>query len=436
MTPLVIGFLSLGGLLVLLAMRVHVGIALGAVSLLGMWAIRGPKAAVAAVADLPYHFVAHWTLSAVPLFLLMGAIVFHTGLTSSLYTAARNWLNFLPGGLAIATNAAGAGFAAVSGSSLATAAAIGRIAIPEMLRAKYDPGLTAAVVAASGTIGSLIPPSILLVIYGTFTEQPIGELLIAGILPGLLTAAVYTVLILTRCMANPKLAPKVEDTLPWSEKWASLRQTWPVPVLFLAVVVSIYAGIATATEAAAVGAFVALLIAVFQRRLTKKAMFESIMEAVTSTGSIFFVAMGAILLTRLLALSGIPFWMVQQLNASEVDPLVFLLGVSIIYFILGMFLDPIGLMLVTLPVLYPLFEAMDMNLIWVGILVIKYLEIGLLTPPVGLNVYVVKGVAGDRIALGTIFKGVTWFLLAEVVVLTLLISFPAISLWLPSLIIQ
>ncbi|OWU85868.1 C4-dicarboxylate ABC transporter [Oceanicola sp. 22II-s10i] len=436
MTPLVIGFLSLGGLLVLLAMRVHVGIALGAVSLLGMWAIRGPKAAVAAVADLPYHFVAHWTLSAVPLFLLMGAIVFHTGLTSSLYTAARNWLNFLPGGLAIATNAAGAGFAAVSGSSLATAAAIGRIAIPEMLRAKYDPGLTAAVVAASGTIGSLIPPSILLVIYGTFTEQPIGELLIAGILPGLLTAAVYTVLILTRCVANPKLAPKVQETVSWSEKWASLRETWPVPVLFFAVVVSIYAGIATATEAAAVGAFVALLIAVFQRRLTKKAMFESIMEAVTSTGSIFFVAMGAILLTRLLALSGIPFWMVQQLNASEVDPLVFLLGVSIIYFILGMFLDPIGLMLVTLPVLYPLFEAMDMNLIWVGILVIKYLEIGLLTPPVGLNVYVVKGVAGDRIALGTIFKGVTWFLLAELVVLTLLISFPAISLWLPSLIVK
>jgi tripartite ATP-independent transporter DctM subunit len=428
MTPLAIGFLSLGGLLVLLALRVHVGIALGAVSLLGMAAIRGPNAAIAAVADLPYQFVAHWTLSAVPLFLLMGAIVFHTGLTSSLYAAARNWLNFLPGGLAIATNAAGAGFATVSGSSLATAAAIGRIAIPEMLKAKYDPGLTAAVVAASGTIGSLIPPSILLVIYGTFTEQPIGMLLIAGILPGLLTAAVYTVLILARCIANPKLAPRTHEHIAWSTKWAS--------VLFLAVVVSIYAGIATATEAAAVGAFVALLIAIFQRRLSRVALYRSVMEAVSSTGSIFFVAMGAILLTRLLALSGMPNWMVEQLNASEIEPLVFILGVSVIYLILGMFLDPIGLMLVTLPVLYPLFKAMNMDLIWVGILVIKYLEIGLLTPPVGLNVYVVKGVAGDRISIGAIFKGVTWFLLAEVFVLTLLISFPAISLWLPSMIMN
>lgn len=436
MTPLAIGFLSLGGLLVLLALRVHVGIALGAVSLLGMAAIRGPNAAIAAVADLPYQFVAHWTLSAVPLFLLMGAIVFHTGLTASLYSAARNWLNFLPGGLAIATNAAGAGFAAVSGSSLATAAAIGRIAIPEMLKAKYDPGLTAAVVAASGTIGSLIPPSILLVIYGTFTEQPIGMLLIAGILPGLLTAAVYTVLILVRCIADPKLAPRTHEHIAWSTKWASLREVWPVPVLFLAVVVSIYAGIATATEAAAVGAFVALLIAIFQRRLSRVALYRSVMEAVSSTGSIFFVAMGAILLTRLLALSGIPYWMVEQLNASEIEPLVFILGVSVIYLILGMFLDPIGLMLVTLPVLYPLFKAMNMDLIWVGILVIKYLEIGLLTPPVGLNVYVVKGVAGDRISIGAIFKGVTWFLLAEVVVLTLLISFPAISLWLPSMIMN
>ena len=436
MTPLVIGFLTLGGLLVLLAMRVHVGIALGASSLLGMLAIRGPKAAFAAVGDLPYHFIAHWTLSAVPLFLLMGAIVFHTGLTSSLYAAARNWLNFLPGGLAIATNVAGAGFAAVSGSSLATAAAIGRIAIPEMLKARYDPGLTAAVVAASGTIGSLIPPSILLVLYGTFTELPIGELLIAGILPGLLTALIYTILIFIRCILNPELAPPIREKVSWGERWSSLRDVWPVPVLFLAVVVSIYAGIATATEAAAVGAFVAFVIAAIQRRLTRRAVYDSIMEAVRSTGGIFFVAMGAILLTRLLALSGIPYWMVEQLNASEIDPVFFLIGVSVIYLVLGMFLDPIGLMLVTLPVLYPLFKSMGMDLIWVGILVIKYLEIGLLTPPVGLNVYVVKGVAGDRIALSTIFRGVTWFLLAEVVVLVLLMRFPAISLWLPSMIID
>lgn len=433
MSPLLSGFASLAALLVLLALRLPVGIALGIVSLGGLTLIRGPGAALAALGDLPYQFAAHWTLSAVPLFLLMGAIVYHTGLTASLYAAARSWLTFLPGGLAVATNAAGAGFAAVSGSSLATSAAIGRLAIPEMLKAKYDPGLATAVVAASGTVGSLIPPSILLVIYGMFTEQPIGQLLIAGILPGLLTAFVYGLFIIGRCMVNPQLAPPAETTATWAEKFAALKKVWPLPILFLAVVASIYGGIATATEAAAVGAFVAMIIALVQGRLTWTALRESVAEAVVTTGSIFFVAIGAVLLTRLLALSGIPYWLADLFSAWELNPMLFLVGVSLIYFFLGMFLDPIGLMLVTLPVLLPVFESMDLNLIWLGIIVIKYLEIGLLTPPVGLNVYVVKGVVGDAVPLSRIFKGVTWFILAEVVVLFLLIRYPEISLWLPGL---
>lgn len=434
MTPLATGFVALAALLVLLALRVPVGIALGSVSVAGLAIIRGPGAALSALGDLPFQFAAHWTLSAVPLFLLMGAVAYHTGLTSSLYAAARSWLTFLPGGLAVATNAAGAGFAAVSGSSLATAAAIGRLAIPEMLKANYDRGLATAVVAASGTIGSLIPPSILLIIYGIFTEQPIGQLLIAGILPGLLTAAIYTVMIVCRCKINPALAPRTSAAVSWSDKFASLRQVWPLPILFLAVVVSIYGGIATATEAAAVGAFVAMLIALMQRRLNWVAVRESLVETIASTGSIFFIAIGAALLTRLLALSGIPYWLVDVMGEWALDPVLFLIGVSLIYFVLGMFLDPIGLMLVTLPVLLPLFKSMEMDLVWLGIIVIKYLEIGLLTPPVGLNVYVVKGVAGDVVPLTTIFKGVSWFLVAELVVLFLLIKYPEISLWLPSLV--
>lgn len=434
MTPLAIGFLSLGGLLVLLAMRVHVGLCLAAASFFGLMAMRGPKAALNALADVPYEFVAHWTLSAIPLFLLMGAVVYHAGMTARLFAAARSWLTFLPGGLAIATNAAGAGFSAVSGSSLATSAALGRIAIPEMLKAKYDPGLAAGVVAATGTIGSLIPPSILLIIYGMFVEAPIGQLLLAGILPGLLTAAIYTVLILGICIVKPSMGPSIDEHVTWSERWQTLREVWPVPVLFLAVVVSIYTGIATATEAAAVGALAAFLIAAVQKRLTRAVIQASFLEAVTTTGSIFFVVMGASLLTRMLAMSGIPVWLVDQLNSADISVMMFLLSITLIYLVLGMFLDPIGLMLVTLPVLHPIFLALDLNLIWMGILVIKFLEIGLLTPPVGLNVYVVKGVAGNAISLGMVFRGAAYFLIAEAVILALLIGFPQISLWLPNLV--
>ncbi len=433
LAPLTVGFIGLVSVVVLMAARFPIGIALGAVSVAGIAAIRGPSAGMAALAGLPFEFAANWSLSAVPMFLLMGAVASHAGLTGSLFTAARKWLSFLPGGLAVATNFASAGFAAVSGSSLATAAAMGRIAIPEMLKARYDPGLATAVVAASGTLGSLIPPSILFVLYGIFTEQPIGKLLIAGILPGLLTAFIYAGMIIGRCVANPKLAPSTEEHVGWAERMAELRRVWPVPVLILAVMGSLYSGVATTTEAAAVGAFMAYVIAGMQRRLNWRVLKDSVAEALTSTASIFFIAIGAILLTRFLALSGVPAFLGSLMGTWSVDPTLVVVGASLIYLFLGMFLDPVGLMLVTLPVLMPMFRALDLDLIWIGVLVVKYLEIGLLTPPVGLNAYVVSGIVGSEIPLARIFRGLVPFLAAEAVIMVLLIKFPQISVYLPGL---
>ena len=433
MSPVAIGFSGLIILVVLMALRVPVGIALGLVSVGGITVLRGWGAAVAALAGLPFEFVAHWSLSAVPMFLLMGAVAYHSGMTHGLFSAAKKWLGFLPGGLAVATNFASAGFAAVSGSSLATAAAMGRIAIPEMLKARYDPGLAAGVVAASGTLGSLIPPSILFVLYGVFTEQPIGKLLIAGLLPGLLTAFVYASMIIGRCAVNPRLAPVPAERYGLAERLAELRSIWPVPLLILAVVGALYSGFATTTEAAAFGAFMAYVIALAQRRLNWRSFKESLLETLTSTASIFFVAVGAILLTRFLALSGVPSYLAGLMGDWALDPILVVLGASLIYLFLGMFLDPVGLMLITLPVLMPMFRALDLDLIWIGVLVVKYLEIGLLTPPVGLNAYVVSGVGGKAVPLSTICRGLLWFVAAEAVIVALLIGFPQISLYLPSL---
>ena len=427
MSDIQIAFTAIVILLLLLAVRVPIGVALGSVSIIGIAIVKSPRTALGSLGSMPYDFAAHWTLSAVPMFLLMGAIAYHSGLTHTLYRGARLWLSFLPGGLAVATNFASAGFAAASGSSLATAAAMGRLAIPEMLKLGYDKALTTGVVAAAGTLGSLIPPSILMVLYGWFTEQPISKLLIAGILPGLLTAAVYTVMIVARCKLNPSLAPKVEGKVTWQEKFSVLREIWPLPLLILGVIGGIYGGVVTPTEAGAFGASLSALIALIQGKLSWTVIKNSVLEAMNSTASIFFVAIGAVMLSRFLAFCGMPAFMGGLIEDWALDPLMLVIGTSLIYLILGMFLDPIGLMLLTLPILLPMFEALDLDLIWLGVLVIKYLEIGLLTPPVGMNAYIIKGVVGDQVGLTTIFRGLGWFLVCELLIVVLLIAYPSIS---------
>ena len=431
--PLSITLAALAALLVLFAIRVPIAVALALVSLGGIAWVRGPQAAWGALKAAPYDFAAHWSLSAIPMFLLMGAAAYRGGLTASLFEAMRVWLGRLPGGLAIATNFASAIFAAASGSSVASSAAMTRIAVPEMLASRYSPALATGVVAAAGTLGALIPPSIVFVLYGWYTQTSIGALLIAGIIPGLLTAFAYACVVLVIAIRRPDLAPPDTRRPDLREKLAVLGRIWPTPVLILAVVGSIYAGVATATEAAALGALAALALCALRGTLTRTTALDILGDTIRGVGAIFFIALGATLLTRFLALAGFPGYISGLAGSFELTPLMVIGVMIVIYLILGAFLDPIGIMLITLPILLPLFKAADLNMIWMGVLVVKMIEVGMLTPPVGLNVFIVKAAVGDRVPLGTIFRGVSWFLAAEVVVIGLLIAFPGLTLWLPSL---
>lgn len=433
MSPVEIGLFCVGLLLLLLALRLPIGVALGLVAFTGIWWLRGQGAAFSLMGSTTFQFIAHWSLTAIPMFILMGAIAFHTGLTRTLYDAGRAWLSFLPGGLAIATNVSSAGFAAASGSSVAMAGAMSRLAVPEMLRAKYDPGLATGVVAASGTLGAFIPPSIPFVLYAVFMEASVGQLLMAGIIPGLLTMVAYATLIIIRVRLNPSLAPRTDDVYETREKFCLLVKSWPLPVIVTGVVGGLYTGTVTATEAGAFGAFIAVIAAVFQGSFSWQAMKQAVAETVQSTASIFLIAIGAVLFSRMLTLSQIPMSIGIWVEDYAVALWIFLIIVTVFYIILGMFLDPIGLMLVTLPVLAPFIIAFDINVIWFGVLVVKFIEIGLLTPPIGLNLFVVSAGVGNSVPFGSIVRGTLWFLAAEAVVLALLMFFPEISLFLPSL---
>ena len=436
MSAPLIGALGLLGVLLLIAIRIPIGVALGVAAVVGLSILRNERVAMNVMEQTPFEVAASWSLSAIPMFILMGAIAHHSGISVALFRAARLWASRLPGGLAVATNLASAGFAAASGSSVATAATMGRLGIPEMLRAGYDKGLAAGVVASAGTLGALIPPSIMFVIYGVFAEVSITKLLVAGVLPGILTAAVYTAMIIIRAKLNPAIAPPVtvdpEEGTLWQARWRALLPVWPVLVLIFGIIGGLYGGIFTPTEAGAGGALLACAIALFQRRLTRQVMWTSVMEAVTTTASLLFVAYGAVMFTKFLALSGLPVFLGNTIESWQLSPYMLILAASVIYLILGMFLDPMGVLLLSLPVMQPMFEAVGADPIWVGVIVVKFIEIGLLTPPVGFNVYVVKSVVGDEIPLGRIFRGVGWFLLCEAIIMFLLVVFPQISLFLPN----
>jgi len=434
MAPTAIGILGVFAALALLALRIPIAIALGSVSLIGIVAIINTNAALGMISSVPFNFIGNWSLTAVPMFLLMGYICTTTGLTNGLFRAMRIFLAKLPGGLAVTGVTASALFASASGSSVATASAMSRIATPEMLRYKYDPGLASGVVAASGTLGSLIPPSIVMVLYGIYAEVSIGKLFLAGFIPGILSAALYIGMIVLRCKANPSLAGETEDNFTSTEKWEALRDVWPLPVLIVSVLGGIFAGLFSPTEAGAIGAIVALLIAVIRKQALISALREAVQHTIVSTASIFVILIGTLFLTRFLALSRLPTELSDYvLSITGGNPYLIILGASVIYIILGMFIDSIGLLLLTLPIMLPIVHGAGMDLIWFGIIVIKLLEIGMITPPIGLNVYVIKGALGSRVSLSSIFRGVLWFIAMDVAALLLLVIFPSITLYLPNL---
>jgi len=434
MDALTLSLITIAAMLVLIGLQLPIGVAMGAVAFAGFWYLRDINVALSVIKDAPFVLAASWDLSAIPMFLLMGAVASNSGIGASLFRAAQAWFGALPGGLAVAANWACAGFGAASGSSVAAAAAVARLAVPEMIKHKYDKGLATGVVASGGTLDALIPPSISFVIYGVFAEVSITDLLLAGVLPGILTAAMYTLMIVTRCKLDPTLAPpiKFDDRAAlWRERWASLKEQWPILLIIFGVIGGLYTGAVTPTEAGAAGAFITTLIGAAQGQLTLKGFIDALQDAMATTAQLFFIGIGAVIYTKFLSLAGAGPMFTDLIGNWALDPLLLIIGASLIYLVLGTFMDPLGMILITIPVFVPMLHALHLDMVWFGVLVVKYIGISLLTPPVGFNIYVVATAAGGNIPLRTIYRGCYWFLATEVVIMALLIAFPQISLWLP-----
>lgn len=420
-------------LLIMLGMGVHIGVALGLCGVLGMFLAIGPDAAWAQLATIPFSTTNSFTLAVIPLFILMGSLATQAGLTRELYRAAYTWLGRLPGGLAMATTLASAAFGAASGSTVVNAAVFTKIAMPEMTRFGYDKRLSAGCIAASGTLACLIPPSILMVIYAILTEQSIAVLLMAGLVPGLLSAAMYMFGIYTIAKYRPALAPQSTEIFSLSQRFRSLSGVWGIAVLFLLVIGGIYAGFFVPTYAGAVGAFGAFLIVLGKRRLDRATTLETLKDAGVTTSVIFIIVIGGIIFARYLTYTGLVMDITNFLLALELNKYTYLAAFALIYLFLGMLIDPIAIMVITLPVMFPILTGAGFDPIWLGVISIKLAEMSLMTPPVGLNVYVVRSASPIPLKLEEVFAGVMPFIAVDVVTLLLLIFIPEITLFLPEL---
>lgn len=433
---LIVGVAGVAIALLLIFLRVPIGVSLALVSIIGIAVVADMDVAFSIISSTPYNFVGQWELSAAPMFLLMGYLCSETNLTNGIFRFLQMLLHRLPGGLAISSVTACAIFSAASGSSVATAGAMSKIAVPEMLNRGYNPSLATSTVAAAGTLGSLIPPSVLLILYGVYANTSIGQLFMAGVLPGLLTVVLYFSMIIIRCKLNPELYGRgagTTESYSGREILQAFTQVWALPTLIIFVMVGIFYGWFSPTEAGAIGSVTAVVIALVKGTMSRTALKNAVYEAAYSTGNIFLIMIGSIFFTKFLALSGVPDAFTSFILSFSEERWWIVVSVIIIYLILGMFIDSIGILLLTLPILLPLVDVAHIDLIWFGILLTKMLEIGLVTPPVGLNVYVIKATAPPGISLETIFKGVIWFILCDAVFLLLIYFFPAIVTYLPSI---
>jgi len=437
-----VGYLACVVVILLLAIRVPIAFAIGGVAIAAIFIVFAfrtgtflPERAIRTTLSLAFSsafdLVHSYDLSMIPLFIALGHVAYRAGITTEIYEAARVWLVRLPGGVAIASVAGCGGFSAISGSSIACASTMGRICTPEMLRLNYDPRLATASVAAGGTLGALIPPSVLFIIYGIFTETSISQLFLAGFLPGLLTLAAYTLVIVLWVRRSPEIAPIPDEHFTFQQKIKAGVSSWPALMLFVLVIGGIYGGIFTATEAAAFSLLFATLLGIARGRIGFRDVVPMIRETIATTGAIFLIAACAKIFVALIALTGLSGSLLNVLEAVGVGPWAFIFMVCIVYLVLGMFLDPVGIMVLTLPLMIPLVDSYGMNLIWFGVVVVKLLEIGLITPPVGLNVFVLASVLEDKVEIGDIFAGLWRFLGIDLIVLTILILVPWISLVLP-----
>lgn len=438
LTNFEIGLIFSGLMVFLVIVGVRVAFAAALTGILGLLTIqaqrlgfeKGLLVTLKLVGTVPHSKAATYSLSLIPTFILIGYLAYYAGLTKSLFEAAKRWVGWVPGGLGVATVFATAGFAAVSGASVATSAVFARIAIPEMLKVGYDKRFAAGVVAAGGTLASLIPPSAVLVIYAIIVEQSVGQLLLAGFLPGLVSALIYAGLVMGMALLRPDIGPRISG-FSWGQRFQSIPGALPIFAVVFIIIYSIYFGWGTPTEAGALGAFVVLVMAI-AKGMRWKNLSSALLESAKLTVMIFSIIWGVLVYVRFLGYAGLPEAFAEWVGALDQPRLITLLMILAAYAILGMFMDAIGMLLLTLPVVYPAVIALGYDPIWFGIIVVKMAELCLITPPIGLNCFVVAGVRPD-ISVQDVFRGATPFFVADVATVAVLIAFPEIVLFLPNL---
>ena len=430
MSPITIAIIGVVLLLVLFLLRMPVAYVMGVVGFIGFSYVTSPQGALRLIAKDFFNLFANYDLTVVPMFVLMGSIAFYSGMSKRLYDTAYKFLGQLRGGLALATIVACAGFAAMCGSTNAEAAAMGRVTLPEMKRYNYDPSLATGCVASAGSLGILIPPSTILIIYGILTQESIGKLFAAGILPGLLLTSLFALTIYLLCRRNPALAPPGAKAT-WKERLVSMTGIGEMLILFALVMGGIFVGFFTPTEGGAAGAAGAIILALARRQLTWRGFLDSLADTTRITAMVFLIVTGATIFGRFMAVTRIPSELGAWVGGLPFPPSVIMAFIIFGYLIGGCFMDSLALVTLTIPVLYPVITALGFNSIWFGVIIVLVAEMGVITPPVGINVYVIKGVAPD-VPLETIFKGIFPFLCALVACVAILIAFPQIALFLPS----
>lgn len=431
MSPLIVGCIGFLFLMFLMSMGMPIAFAFMASGLLGITYLSGIKAALFAFGHISYHWSTVYVFICVPLFIFMGFMFSRCGVARELYMVANKWVGRLPGGLGLATVGGCGLFAAVTGSSAAQAASMSAIVYPEMRRYNYDKRLAVGAIAAGGTIGIMIPPSVGFIIYSLMTEASIGELFMAGLIPGILEVILYSITIVILVKMRPDLAPLSPDPVPWKEKILSLKDVWPALITFLVVLGGIYLGVFTPVAAAGIGAAMAILITFTMRRLTWRILVECMLSSTRVTAMIFLLIMGAMVFNTFLAMSNLPQALSEILGGINSKALLIAI-ILIIYFPLGALMDTTSMFVLTVPLYLPTLIANDINLLWFGVLAVRCSEIGLISPPVGMNVYIVKGMVKD-VSLEEAFEGVIPFLITDTFILALLALFPQLSLFIPNL---
>jgi len=430
LSPLIVGFIGIVVLVILVFLSLPIAFCFAVVGVVGLAILRGAEVGLAVIGTTAYSYASEWLLVCLPLFILMGDFAYYSGISTDLFNTAHKWVGKFPGGLAQTTILAATGFAACTGSAIAASATMSTIAYPEMKKADYSSRLSTGSIAAGGTIGVLIPPSILFIMYGTVTETSIAKLFLSGVFPGLLLAALFLILILAMCTINPKVGPPAKEPFSLKEAIVSLKGVWGMLVLLALVIGGLYVGVFSPSEAGSIGALGSFIILVSRRRLRKSVLLSSLKRTVRTTGFVFTLIIGAMMFQNFLIVSGIPGMLTDFVAGLDIPTLLILTAVLILFLIMGTFMDGPPIILLAVPIMQPIILILGYDLIWFGVLCILMAQVGYISPPVGIGCYIVHGVT--NVALMDVFIGALPFLIVMLVCVAILVVFPQISLFLPS----